>query len=153
MVSTKLRKFIFGVVVSVSFVLAIGCVGKAPAPPPVQFSDTNYQGIINVEPREAYYLIQNNRDNPNFVIIDVRLTKLLAYGYIEGAVNVPLNTSNLAAFESKIASLGKNKTYLTYCPDGCGAAARIMNSLGFNRIYDISGGYQSWVEKGLPIIE
>lgn len=136
-----------------SFVLAIGCVDKSPTPPPIQFSDTNYQGIIDVEPREAYYLIQNNRDNPNFVIIDVRLSKWIAYGYIEGSINIPLNTSNLATFESKVDSLDRNKTYLTYCPDGCGAAAQIMNSLGFEKIYDIKGGYKSWVEEGLPIIE
>lgn len=153
MMSAKLRKFIFGVVLSVSFVLAIGCVGKAPTPPPVQFSDTNDQGIINVQPREAYYLIQNNRDNPNFTIIDVRLTKWMAYGYIEGAINIPLNTSDTANFENKLDSLDRDKTYLTYCPDGCGVAARIMNSLGFNKIYDIQGGYKSWVEEGLPITE
>jgi rhodanese-related sulfurtransferase len=130
--------------------LAIGCVSSSTAP---QIDEVNDWGIKNISPEEAYNLIKNNRDNPDFMVIDVRLPKWLPYGYIEGAVNIPLNTSNLAAFESKIASLDKNKTYLTYCPDGCGAAARIMNSLGFNRIYDISGGYQSWVEKGLPIIE
>jgi rhodanese-related sulfurtransferase len=135
------------------FVLTIGCAGKSPTPPPVQFSDTNYQGIINVEPREAYYLIQNNRNNPNFVIIDTRLSKWMAYGYIEGAINIPLNTSNPATFESEVDSLDRNKTYLTYCPDGCGATAQIMNSFGFNKIYDIQGGYKSWVEEGLPIIE
>jgi rhodanese-related sulfurtransferase len=130
--------------------LAIGCVSNSTVP---QTDEVNDWGIKNISPEEAYNLINNNRNNPDFMVIDVRLSKWLAYGYIEGSINIPLNTSNLAAFESKIASLDKNKTYLTYCPDGCGAAARIMNSLGFNRIYDISGGYKSWVEKGLPIIE
>ena len=140
----------FSTFILAGVLLAIGCVNNNTVP---QTNEVNDWGIKNISPEEAYNLIKNNRNNPDLMIIDVRLSKWLAYGYIEGAVNIPLNTSNLAAFESKIASLGKNKTYLTYCPDGCGAAARIMNSLGFNRIYDISGGYQSWVEKGLPIIE
>ena len=136
-----------------SFILAVGCVGKASTPPPTQLLDINDQGIINVEPKEAYDLIQINRNNPDFIIIDVRLSKWLAYGYIEGAVNIPLNTSNPATFESEVANLDKNNTYLIYCPDGCGAATQMMSSLGFIRIYDIEGGYGRWVEEGLPIVE
>lgn len=110
-------------------------------------------GINSISPEEANDLIQANKDNPNFVIIDVRLSKWMANGYIEGAVNIPLNTSNPASFQSKVAGLDKNKTYLTYCPDGCNAAARVMNDLGFNKIYVISGGYNSWVQKGLPVVQ
>ena len=146
------KRIFWGALVMLS-ILAVGCVSKASAPLPAQLLDASDQGIINVEPREAYDLIQSNRKNPDFMIIDVRLSKWLAYGYIEGAVNIPLNTSNTATFESKVTSLDKNKTYLTYCPDGCGAAARVMNSLGFNKIYDIEGGYSRWVEEGLPIVE
>lgn len=139
--------------------LTSGCVGNSTIPQS-EVSNTRPQtdvvagwGIKNISPEEAYDLIQTNRNNPDFILIDVRLSKWLAYGYIEGAVNITLNTSNPATFESKVASLDKNKTYLTYCPDGCGVAARIMSSLGFNKIYDIEGGYSRWVEEGLPIVE
>ena len=148
-----MKKRMFGGALVMSFVLAVGCVGKASTPLPAQLLDANGQGIINVEPKEASSLIQGNINNPDFIIIDVRLSKWLAYGYIEGAVNITLDTSNPASFEGSVAGLDKNKTYLTYCADGCGAAARIMSSLGFNKIYDIEGGYSRWVEEGLPIVE
>ena len=139
--------------------LTSGCVGDSTIPQS-EVGNTRPQtdvvagwGIKNISPEEAYDLIQSNRNNLDFIIIDVRLSKWLAYGYIEGAVNIPLNTSDLTSFEGKVVGLGKNKTYLTYCPDGCGAAARIMSSLGFDKIYDIEGGYSRWLEEGLPIVE
>ena len=127
-----------------------GCVSNSATP---QTDLVAGWGIKNISPEEAYDLIKTNRENPDFIIIDVRLSRRLANGYIEDAINITLDGSNPATFQDKVAGLDKNKTYLTYCPDGCGAAAREMNGLGFNKIYDMSGGYSSWVQKGLPIVE
>ena len=136
-----------------SFVLVVGCVGKASTPPPAQLLDINDQGILSMEPIEASSLIQINIDNPDFVIIDVHPARYYERGYIEGAVNISLDIENPSVFQNKLKSLAKSKTYLTYCQDGCGAPARIMKELNFKNIYDIEGGYSRWLEKGLPIIE
>ena len=130
--------------------LTSGCVGNSAVP---QSAEVTNWGIKNVTPKEASSLIQANKNNPNFVIVDVRPSRYYERGYIEGAVHISLDIINPSVFQNKLNSLDKSKTYLTYCPDGCGAAARIMNDLGFNKIYDISGGYNSWVQKGLPIVE
>jgi rhodanese-related sulfurtransferase len=127
-----------------------GCVSNSTTP---QTDVVAGWGIKNISPEEAYDLIKTNKKNPDFVIIDVRLSRRLANGYIEDAINITLDGGNPATFQGKVAGLDKNKTYLTYCPDGCGAAAREMNGLGFNKTYNISGGYNSWVQKGLPIVE
>ena len=127
-----------------------GCVSNSTRP---QTDVAAGWGIKNISPEEAYDLIKTNGKNPDFIIIDVRTSRRLANGYIEGAINITLDSRNPATFQGKVAGLDKNKPHLTYCSDGCGVAARLMNGLGFNKIYDISGGYNSWVRKGLPIVE
>lgn len=130
--------------------LTSGCVGNSAVP---QSAEVTNWGIKNVTPKEASSLIQANKNNPNFVIVDVRPSRQFANGYIEGAVNIALDARNPDIFQGKVADLDRNNTYLTYCPDGCGAAARIMNELGLQKIYDISGGYNEWLEEGLPTVE
>jgi rhodanese-related sulfurtransferase len=147
-----ITKFVFlGALVSV-VVLGGGCVGGS-APRPAQLLGGNDQGIINVTPKEASSLIQENLNNPDFVIVDVRPSRYYDTGHIEGAVNIALGIQDTSAFQNKISGLNKNKTYLVYCPDGCGAATRIMKELDFQKLYDITGGYNRWVEEGLPIVE
>ena len=129
---------------------AAGCIGPQTGPPP---SEVNSQGVINVTPRQAYDLIEQNRNNPDFVIIDVRPVEYYTRGYIAGAVNISLDASDISKFQNKLSGLSKNKTYLTYCPDGCGAAANMMKDLGFEHVYDIKGGLSQWLAEGLPIVE
>ncbi|MFC1969815.1 rhodanese-like domain-containing protein [Chloroflexota bacterium] len=150
----------FLVVLVVVAVLVGGCVGGESTPPPAQpplSPDTplpdqpplSPEGAITyLTPEQASALIQENSNNPDFVIIDVRTASAFAAGHIEGAVNIPYST-----FRDKANELDKSKTYLTYCPDGCGAAARVMQELNFQRIYDISGGYYRWVSEGFPIVQ
>lgn len=144
------RLVVFMLLLVAGILLVSGCLSNNTRP---QTDVVAGGGIKNITPEEAYDLITTNSKNPDFIIIDVRPSSWLAKGFIEGAVNITLDGRNPATFQGKVAGLDKNKTYLTYCPDGCGAAARIMNDLGFNKIYDISGGYNSWVQKGLPIVE
>jgi rhodanese-related sulfurtransferase len=141
------RSMVLAVLV-VAAVLVGGCVGGEPTPPSDQPGLSPAEAIRYVTPEEASALIQENINNPDFVIIDVRTPSDFAAGHIEGAVNIPYST-----FRDKANELDKNKSYLTYCPDGCGAAARIMQELNFQRIYDISGGYHRWVGEGFPIVQ
>ena len=110
-------------------------------------------GIHNIPPQEAFNLIQANKASADFVIIDDRPSWQFELGHIEGATNIYLNIKDTAPFREKINALDKNKTYLTYCPDGCGAAARIMSESGFKTIYDISGGYNRWLKEDLPVVK
>ena len=51
-----------------------------------------------------------------------------------------------ADFIENISALNKNKTLLIYCRSGnrSGKAAKIMDSLGFTKIYDLEGGFMNW---------
>jgi len=101
-----------------------------------------------ITPQEALTLIKANQNNPNFVIIDDRAPEQFRSGHIKGAINIPFNT-----WDTAIQKLDKNKIYLTYCRTGCGAGSSKMNTQGFKYVYDIQGGLNEWLSKGLPLEE
>ena len=105
-------KSLTALVLSVSLVIgavgAGGCVGGEIATPG---QEAPTQIIENVTPQEAFTLIQDNRDNPDFVIIDVRTPGEFAGGYIEGAINIDFYSET---FRDELNRLDKNKTYLIY---------------------------------------
>lgn len=115
-----------------------------PPEPPTQI-------IEHLSPQDAFALIQDNQDNPNFAIIDVRTPEEVAGGYIEGAINIDFYAET---FEAELGILDKNKVYLIYCRTGgrSGPTLPIMEALGFLEVYDIEGGILAWQAEGLPII-
>jgi len=136
--------------VSVSLVTAValmaGCAGRDTITP---VQETPAQIIENITPQEAFALIQNNQDNPDFVILDVRTPEEIAHGYIENAINMNFYSET---FRDELDSLDKNKTYLIYCRSGgrSGNALNIMEELNFREGYNMSGGITAWVAEGLP---
>jgi len=112
--------------------------------------ETPTQIIENVTPQEAFTLIQNNQNNPDFVIVDVRTPEEFAEEHIENAINVDFRSE---AFRDELNKLDKNKTYLIYCRSGArsGKALNIMEELNFREVYNISGGIIEWKAEGLPI--
>lgn len=79
----------------------------------------------------------------NTEIIDVRSPEEKVEGFIEGAkvINIMGPT-----FADDIKELDKNKTYLVYCRSGnrSGTACGFMASNGFDKLYNLDGGIQSW---------
>lgn len=82
-------------------------------------------------------------DLGNVQIIDVRTANEFKNGKIENAKNIDINSSD---FEAQIEKLDKTKPVLVYCASGgrSGEAASIMNSKGFQEIYDLGGGFNAW---------
>ena len=78
------------------------------------------------------------------VLIDVRTPEEYAQGAIEGAVN--LDYFNQQDFIKQISSLTKNTPVYLYCRSGNRSmkAARQLVSLGFEKVYDLAGGYMAW---------
>lgn len=102
-------------------------------------SCTQNTSFIEVVNKEAYLkLIKQNHQ-----IIDVRTPNEFENGHIENAVNIDFKAAD---FIENISALNKNKTLLIYCRSGnrSGKAAKIMDSLGFTKIYDLEGGFMNW---------
>ncbi len=112
-------------------------------------SETQIQIIENITPEEAYILIQENKDNPNFVILDVRTPEEFLGEYIENAVNLDYYSDT---FRNDLDKLDKNKTYLIYCRSGRRSenALNIMKELDFREGYNMLGGIVKWKSEELP---
>lgn len=78
------------------------------------------------------------------ILIDVRTPEEYAEGAIKGSVNIDF--FNQQAFIKQISSLDKNKPVYLYCRSGNRSmkAARQLVSLGFEKVYDLAGGYMAW---------
>ena len=105
--------------------------------------------IENITPQEAFTLIEDNRNNPDFVILDVRTPQEFAQGHIAGAIMIDFYSMT---FRDDLDALDKDKTYLIYCGSGgrSGKTLDIMEELGFQEVYNLLGGINAWQDAGLP---
>ncbi len=138
-------------VLSLSLVIGViligGCVRDETATP-----ETPTQIIEDITPQEAFTLIQNNQNNPDFVIIDVRTREEFSGGHIENATNIDFYSET---FRDMLNNLDKNKTYLIYCRSGArsGSTLDIMAELNFKEVYNILGGMLQWQSEELPTVK
>ena len=107
------------------------------------------QIIEDITPQEAFTLIQNNQNNPDFVIIDVRTREEFTEEHIENAINIDYYAES---FQDELNNLDKDKTYLVYCRSGKRSrnALDTMKELNFREAYNMSGGIIQWTAEGLP---
>ncbi|MDX1939726.1 MAG: rhodanese-like domain-containing protein [Saprospiraceae bacterium] len=84
--------------------------------------------------------------NGDIQLVDVRTPKEFAAGSIENALNINYLAED---FSARIQSLDKNKPVYIFCLSGVrsGKAARVMEGLGFSKVYDLKGGYSAWPKK------
>jgi rhodanese-related sulfurtransferase len=129
------------ILVVAALILSVGCP-KTPPEAPTQI-------IKDITTQEASTLIQNNQDNPDFVILDVRTHDEFAGGHIANALNLDYQSDT---FRDELNKLDKNKTYLVYCGSGgrSAGAIAVMKELGFKEAYNMLGGISQWKTEGLP---
>ena len=80
---------------------------------------------------------------PNTIVLDVRTPAEIAAGKIDGAFDLDIQNPD---FKAQVDKLDKAKTYLIYCKRG-GRSARacsIFEDAGFEKIYNLKGGYDGW---------
>ncbi|GFP19620.1 phage shock protein E [Candidatus Hakubella thermalkaliphila] len=149
MVKVKNLRIVTLLLLIASFVLVSGCVQRQYD---ISRSETPAPLFKNIAPREAHALMQDNQDNPGFIIIDVRTPQEFGAGYIEGAVNIDYYSET---FKDQLDRLDKNKVYLVYCRTGrrSGIALGMAKDLGFKEVYNLSGGIVEWEAEGLPIAD
>ena len=113
---------------------------------------TSTQIIEDITPAQAAALIRKNRDNRNFVILDVRTPEEFAAGYIAGAVNLDYYAKS---FKDELKQMDKNRKYLVSCRGGVRSsnALGMMKELRFREVYNMLGGATQWQAKGLPVTE
>ena len=78
-------------------------------------------------------------------LIDVRTIKEFEAGHIKGAQNIVYDED----FANKISQLDKQQPVAVYCHTGGRSAkcATILKEAGFEKIYDLEGGFEAWTYK------
>jgi rhodanese-related sulfurtransferase len=86
---------------------------------------------------------QLNQDT-NAVIIDVRTEDECSEGIIPNAINIDIYKGQ--GFIYLIEELDKTKNYYVYCKAGSRSAqaCAVMNQLGFEKTYNLDGGFMNW---------
>lgn len=107
--------------------------------------------IQDISPSEAYQLVQENLDNDDFIIIDVRTPSEYKEGHIKNAININYYDDD---FQAKLSGLNKSKTYLIYCRSSSrsGNTLTIMEEIGFQRVYNLASGITGWEAEGYQTV-
>lgn len=79
------------------------------------------------------------------VLIDVRTPGEVSRGKIQNALHIDISQPD---FNNKIQALDKNKEYIVYCAVGgrSSTALNRMQQMGFTKVYNMMGGYNSWIK-------
>ena len=109
------------------------------------------EAIETISPLSAAKLIQIEKGNPDFVILDIRTPSEFQQVHLHKAFLLDFYSKT---FVDDLKQLDKNKIYLVYCRSGnrSGKALALFNRLGFTRVYNMADGINGWIRAGLPVI-
>lgn len=85
-------------------------------------------------------------------IVDVRTLVEYKSGHIYDAVNMSVDDPS---FENQIQELDKNSPVAVYCKSGIRSfyAANVLKNHGFQIIYNLDGGLNSWLKNGKELVK
>jgi len=107
---------------------------------------------ITISASLAYSIIEDNKDNPNFILLDIRTPEEFATERIAKSILIDFYADD---FKNELNKLDKSKTYLVYCRSGnrSSQSIPIMKDLNFTEFYDMGGGINQWKAEGYPTIQ
>lgn len=117
---------------------------SAPATPAPESAATK---IDHVDAAGAAKLLAS-AEKP--VVLDIRTAAECAAGHIEGATMIDFRAPD---FESKVAALDRNQSYLVHCQGGGRSTESLatFQKLGFKHIIHLDGGFGDWEAAGQPV--
>lgn len=86
----------------------------------------------------------------DLVILDIRTPEEFAAGHLADAINIDYYAAD---FEAQLSGLDPTVPYVMYCNSGnrSSNALPLMDSIGFEEVYELDGGIQAWYLAGNPI--
>ena len=108
--------------------------------------------LKSITPEKALSMINKNKNNSNFIILDVRTPIEYQNGHFEGSKNIDYKSKD---FTKVVSEMDKNKMYILYCRSGVRSAKSydIMKKLNFTNVYNVEGGIKRWMKNGFPIVK
>lgn len=106
------------------------------------------RGFKGLRPAELTDLV--NRENA--LVVDLRAYADFEKGHIAGSKNVLMGQFDP---ESKLLTPAKSMPVVLVCNQGitAGGAAKRLKKAGFEKVFVLEGGIQSWQEAGLPLVK
>jgi len=106
---------------------------------------------VTINSSQAYSMIEKNKNNADFIILDVRTPEEYSNEHIAVAILLDFYADD---FENELNKLDKSKTYLVYCRSGnrSSKSMPLMGDLGFIKTYDMVGGINQWKVEGYPTV-
>ncbi|MDX1810378.1 MAG: rhodanese-like domain-containing protein [Gammaproteobacteria bacterium] len=99
-------------------------------------------------------------DEPDLMILDIREESEFASGHIENSVLVPRGTLEGAAdphYKKRHPELCQARTrpIVVYCATGGRSAMAVatLQQMGFERVYNLMGGFELWEAEDNPVIK
>jgi rhodanese-related sulfurtransferase len=134
----RLKLSVALVVILLSMTAAVNAVGTGSA------------GIVSVTAKQASELIATNRENGDFVVLDIRTPAEFKAGHLPRARMVDYYSPG---FSKTIRQLDTTKTYLVYCRSGnrSSRSMRIFKGLKFQTVYHMNRGLIGWNSAGLKL--
>ena len=83
-------------------------------------------------------------ESENAIVLDVRTLDEWEEGIIPNAILIDIYKGQ--GFIDEVEALDKSKLYFVYCRSGArsGQACTVMNQLGFDKTYNLVGGFNNW---------
>ncbi len=107
--------------------------------------------LITISALESAALIEKNKNNPDFIILDVRTAE--EYDAVR-LIDAEMLDFHSATFTDALKELDKEKTYLIYCRSRVRSKKilRLMEEMGFEMGYHMLGGILAWQAENFPTI-
>lgn len=105
------------------------------------------EGQIEVIPPQEFH---DATAGNNVQLLDVRTAEEFKEGHLEHALNIDVLQDDFSE-KAKTLDLDKEKPLYLYCRSGnrSAKASSILKDMGFEKIYDMEGGYLLWSSEGL----
>lgn len=113
---------------------------------------TNCDGQSGVQKLEADNFENKLTTTTDKIILDVRTPGEFADGHLAESTLINYYDSD---FKEQVEKLDKSKPVFVYCKGGVRSAnaAKILAESGFKEVYDLQGGFDSWVGAKKPVVK
>jgi len=91
-------------------------------------------------------------ENSDIVLIDVRTPEEFQEGHLDGAQLINFYDAN---FQADVEKLDTAKKYVVYCRSGGRSSKSVsaMKKMGFEDVYNMSGGVLAWQRADLELVK
>ena len=114
----------------------------------VKSSETAQNKLFEqVSPSQAQELLTRT---PGLNILDVRTPEEFTAGHLAQAQSLDFYAPD---FQARLAQLDRRQPWLMYCQSGRRSAKvlELMKTLGFEKVYELEGGFSGWQTAGQAV--